>query len=130
MFVEGRCERHLFDRAVDLCGLCGCEFCADCLVYSFGAKKPPFCLPCAVQAAGVRQSAGKGKGDRKAARSFMRRREEFLAQREDAAPVAKSNLVMDDSWLDRLEQPATKSYPGVTTGMPGVHGPAPDIAPA
>ena len=102
--MEGRCERHLFDRAVDLCGLCGCEFCADCLVYSFGAKKPPFCLPCAVQAAGLRQS-GRGKAERAGAKAFGRRREEFLAQRDDSRTV-KAPVVMDDSWLDRIEESA------------------------
>ena len=113
--MEGRCERHLFDRAVDLCGLCGCEFCADCLVYSFGPKKPPFCLPCAVQAAGLRTS--RGKLDRKAAKAFNQRREELLAMRDQAGPVVKSPTAMDDSWMARLEEPATRSYPGVS-GMP------------
>jgi hypothetical protein len=59
--MEGRCERHLFDQAVDLCGTCGGEYCNDCLVYSFGPKKPPFCLPCAVQRAGVRSNAANYK---------------------------------------------------------------------
>ena len=57
--MEGRCERHQFDRAVDRCGRCGGEFCSTCVVYSFGPKKPPFCLPCAVTAAGVRTKAAK-----------------------------------------------------------------------
>jgi hypothetical protein len=56
--MDGRCERHLFDQAIDLCDRCGAEFCGDCLVYSFGPKKPPYCLPCAVEAAGVRKGAG------------------------------------------------------------------------
>nr|MDQ3294251.1 hypothetical protein [Actinomycetota bacterium] len=55
--MQGRCERHLFDRAVDLCGRCGGEYCTDCLVYSFGPSRPPFCLPCAVAQAGVRSNA-------------------------------------------------------------------------
>ena len=55
--MEGRCERHQFDRAVDRCGRCGLEFCSTCIVYSFGPKKPPFCLPCAVSTAGVRANA-------------------------------------------------------------------------
>jgi hypothetical protein len=109
--VEGRCDRHLFDRAVDLCSSCGCEFCADCLVYSFGAKKPPFCLPCAVSAGGVRQGAGR-KADRKAAKSFLKRREEFLAQREHGSTV-KAPMMMDDSWMAKLDEPATREYPGV-----------------
>jgi hypothetical protein len=112
--VEGRCERHLFDRAVDLCSRCGCEFCPDCLVYSFGPKKPPFCLPCAVEAAGVRQGAGfRPKADRKEAKAFTKKREDFLAEREFGSAI-KAPVTMDDSWLDRLDQPG-RPNPGVAT---------------
>lgn len=101
--VEGRCERHLFDQAVDLCGRCGFEFCADCLVYSFGTKKPPFCLPCAVEAAGVRQGAGFGTPalNRREQKELKRRRKAFLAAREATRIVAP--VTLDDSWLERLE---------------------------
>ena len=100
--MEGRCERHLFDQAVDLCGRCGFEFCADCLVYSFGASKPPFCLPCAVKAAGLRQSSGGMSGGRKARKQFQQKREEFLARRSDA-PVS-GGVRLDDSWLARVAE--------------------------
>jgi hypothetical protein len=56
--MQGRCDKHLFEGAEDRCGKCGYEFCGECLVYSFGAKKPPFCIPCAVAAAGIRSNAG------------------------------------------------------------------------
>jgi hypothetical protein len=56
--MQGRCDKHLFDGAEDRCGKCGYEFCGECLVYSFGPKKPPFCIPCAVAAAGIRNNAG------------------------------------------------------------------------
>jgi hypothetical protein len=56
--MQGRCDKHLFESAEDRCGKCGFEFCGECLVYSFGAKKPPFCIPCAVAAAGIRSNAG------------------------------------------------------------------------
>src|SRR4051794_4112830 len=56
--MQGRCDKHLFEAAEDRCGKCGFEFCGECLVYSFGAKKPPFCIPCAVAAAGIRSNAG------------------------------------------------------------------------
>ncbi|MEY2423374.1 MAG: hypothetical protein QOI95_3441 [Acidimicrobiaceae bacterium] len=56
--MQGRCDKHLFEAAEDRCGKCGYEFCGECLVYSFGAKKPPFCIPCAVAAAGIRSNAG------------------------------------------------------------------------
>lgn len=104
--MDGRCERHLFDQAVDLCGRCGGEYCPDCLVYSFGPSKPPFCLPCAVEAAGVRQGAGfRAPGGRKERKELRRRREAFLAaraQRTEGVP----GVVMDDSWMDRVEASA------------------------
>jgi len=56
--MQGRCDKHLFEAAEDKCGKCGYEYCGDCLVYSFGPKKPPFCIPFAVAAAGLRSNAG------------------------------------------------------------------------
>ena len=103
--MEGRCERHLFDQAADLCGRCGAEFCADCLVYSFGPTKPPFCLPCAVEASGVRSGAGfRPAPKRKELKELRRRREAFLAERaERQAAITAGPVAMDDSWLERIE---------------------------
>jgi hypothetical protein len=56
--MQSRCAKHLFEGAEDRCGKCGLEFCGECLVYAFGPKKPPMCIPCAVAAAGIRASAG------------------------------------------------------------------------
>jgi hypothetical protein len=39
------------------CRNCHGTFCARCLVYSFGPKKPPFCVGCALVASGVRNGA-------------------------------------------------------------------------
>ena len=55
--MEGRCAKHQFEAAEDACRSCGNEFCGDCLVYSFGPKKPPYCIACALTAAGVRTTA-------------------------------------------------------------------------
>jgi len=55
--MQGRCDKHLFETAEGNCRHCGFEFCSDCLVYSFGTDKPPFCIPCAVTAAGIRSTA-------------------------------------------------------------------------
>src|SRR3954469_12230568 len=56
--VEKRCEKHIFETSEDRCGRCGHEFCGAGPVYSFGPKKPPFCIQCAVAAAGIRSNAG------------------------------------------------------------------------
>jgi len=78
--MQGRCDKHLFEAAEDQCGRCGYEFCGECLVYAFGLKKPPFCIPCAVVAAGIRSNAspavldaGQRKQLRRERRSAFRR---------------------------------------------------------
>lgn len=88
--MQGRCEKHLFETAEDRCGKCGLEFCAECLVYSFGPKRPPFCIPCAVSAAGIRSgSGGRGLPKREAKRL---ERERKLAFREAESVVAAARV--------------------------------------
>jgi hypothetical protein len=55
------CESHPFDEAHDECRACGRPFCHGCLVYSFGPKRPPFCVPCALEAAGVRRGGRRSR---------------------------------------------------------------------
>lgn len=57
--LDERCARHQFEAAIDRCRQCGHPFCGECLVYSFGEKQPPFCIPCALAAAGVRSNAAR-----------------------------------------------------------------------
>jgi hypothetical protein len=52
----GKCFKHIFDDAVGACRTCQNGFCEMCLVYAKGPKKPPYCVPCALVAAGVRHS--------------------------------------------------------------------------
>jgi len=59
MAEDDRCYRHQFDEAEAMCRHCAQNYCSECLVYSFGPKKPPFCISCALGAAGVRSSAAK-----------------------------------------------------------------------
>lgn len=74
------CERHYFDRAIDVCGWCGAGHCKDCLVYPFGRNKLPYCMSCAVEAAGLRP----GSTGRPPSR---RRRKELEAQRQQLRPA-------------------------------------------
>jgi hypothetical protein len=93
--MQGRCDKHLFEAAEDQCGKCGYEFCADCLVYSFGAKKPPFCIPCAVAAAGVRSTAGnRPMADARELRTLKKeRRSAFRRARREPAVEAEEELL-------------------------------------
>jgi len=51
----GACEKHPFDGAAGTCRRCKRSWCPDCLVYSFGPRKAPFCVDCALVAAGIRR---------------------------------------------------------------------------
>jgi len=83
--MQGRCEKHLFEEAEDRCGKCGHEFCAECLVYSFGPKRPPYCIPCAVSSAGIRAGAAKSALSRREAKRLERERRSAFRQAERAA---------------------------------------------
>lgn len=51
------CQRHMEELSAGECRSCHGSYCARCLVYSFGPKKPPFCVGCALRASGVRSGA-------------------------------------------------------------------------
>jgi hypothetical protein len=48
------CLRHFEEPVAAHCRECHHPFCGRCLVYSFGPKKPPYCLGCALYASGIR----------------------------------------------------------------------------
>lgn len=50
------CFKHTFEVATGVCRQCRNSYCDECLVYSFGPKKPPYCVTCALNAAGVRRT--------------------------------------------------------------------------
>jgi hypothetical protein len=52
-----QCDKHLFEEASGMCRACRRPFCTDCLVYAQGPNKAPYCIPCALTAAGVRSTA-------------------------------------------------------------------------
>jgi hypothetical protein len=68
------CCKHLFERAEDSCRACGHGFCGDCLVYAMGPKRPPYCIGCAIAAAGVRSTAGNRPASRRELRAAAKER--------------------------------------------------------
>jgi hypothetical protein len=96
--MEGRCERHQFDRAIDRCGRCGLEFCQTCVIYPYGQKRAPFCLPCAVEAGGVRARAGSGRAISRRERKRLEH-ERRLATIEASIPDDRDGYDMD--WMNR-----------------------------
>jgi hypothetical protein len=98
--MEGRCHRHQFDSAVDRCQMCGNGFCVTCLVYPKGQRKPPYCLPCAVHAAGVRNGAGSGKKITwRERRQLTKERKEASAGGTVAAPAPET---FDTEWMTKV----------------------------
>jgi hypothetical protein len=57
MATTTQCDKHLFEEATGMCRVCRRPFCPECLVYAQGPNKAPFCIPCALTAAGVRSTA-------------------------------------------------------------------------
>lgn len=47
------CLRHFEEPVAGVCRTCEHPFCERCLVFSFGPRKPPYCVGCALQASGV-----------------------------------------------------------------------------
>jgi len=78
------CVKHPHERGVALCRRCGASWCADCLVYAFGPKKPPYCMGCAMFAGGVRSAATRPALSRKEMRT--RRKEAKVAARSGDEP--------------------------------------------
>jgi hypothetical protein len=70
---------------VALCRRCGLSWCEACLVYSFGPKKPPYCMSCAMFASGVRSSATLPAMSRKDLKAQMKA---MKAQAKAAAKAA------------------------------------------
>ncbi len=53
------CVKHSFEIAKGKCRQCHNSYCEECLVYSFGPKKPPYCVTCALNAGGVRRTGAR-----------------------------------------------------------------------
>jgi hypothetical protein len=66
------CEKHPHESGVALCRRCGHSWCGPCLVYSFGPKKPPYCMSCAMVAGGVRTTSSRPAMPRKELKARMR----------------------------------------------------------
>jgi hypothetical protein len=48
-----KCHTHDVETSAGTCRSCLREFCRDCLVYSYGRAKAPYCIRCALVAAGT-----------------------------------------------------------------------------
>ncbi|MEZ5143092.1 MAG: hypothetical protein R2726_11330 [Acidimicrobiales bacterium] len=93
--MEERCLEHQFEPAEDSCRTCGHPFCNECLVYAFGPSEPPYCLSCALAAAGVRSNAGRRPA---MSRRDMRRKQREAKKARKAAATAKVDQRPQIDW--------------------------------
>ena len=71
------------------------------MVYSFGPKKPPFCLPCAVTAGGVRTKAAKVPPlSRKERKRLEKERAINLAGAAEAPALPPVKAPVEVEWFD------------------------------
>jgi hypothetical protein len=93
--MDVRCDRHGFELAEDTCRNCGFSFCAECLVYSFGRKQQPFCVACALAAAGVRSNAARQPA---MSRKELKRQAKERKKAEKARKAAKTVQSVEIDW--------------------------------
>lgn len=92
--MDGSCDKHLFERRERNCRSCGGEFCGECLVYAYGPKKPPYCVSCALAAAGVRSSAARPVT--RSRREMRREAKEARRAEKLAARASEASSEIDD----------------------------------
>jgi hypothetical protein len=115
--MQKRCEKHIFEESEDRCGKCGHEYCSECLVYAFGPKKPPMCIPCAVAAAGIRSNAGNAPAVSKREMKAMHRERMLLIKR--ALRPAEAELPPEpEVFNDPLPSPADTGVRGAVPAVP------------
>jgi hypothetical protein len=142
------CNRHSFEYAENVCCRCGLAFCHDCLVYPRGPKKPPFCVNCAITAAGVRSTArtpsnlSRREVKRRVREAKAMQQPQIQAHTEVVVPLADdrdfeltSKTSFDQGWAVSWDE-SRDPHPGypepvhVSWGSDPLDAPAPAPAPA
>lgn len=94
--MEERCIRHQFEPIADFCRNCGDGYCPECLVYSFGRDAQPYCVSCALAAAGVRSNAARpATKSRKEIRRLAKERKKAEKARKETAKVEVKPVDID-----------------------------------
>jgi hypothetical protein len=103
----------LFEGAEDNCSQCGREYCHECLVYPFGAKKPPLCHACAIARAGIRKHAARSKvaSKRELKRLEKERKRKAKLEREVEPAVEVTTMDIGPALREDLDEEATAALP-------------------
>ena len=105
---DGRCYTHGFEAAENRCRHCGHEYCSECLVYAFGASKPPYCISCALTAAGVRSNAARRPSlSKREIRKMDKERRKAEKSQKDAPKVEVSTAPV----VEIIETPPEEENP-------------------
>jgi hypothetical protein len=118
--LDERCARHQFEAAVDRCRQCGNTFCGQCLVYSFGEKQPPFCIPCALSASGIRSNAANRPAMPK---KELRRRQRAEARVAEEVEARAATTTAQIDWslpIDGTDPDADPDFPSFEDDEPTV----------
>jgi hypothetical protein len=96
--MDRSCIKHPFEGAEDACRACAQTFCGECLVYAFGPRRPPYCIGCAIAAAGVRSTAANPAASRRERRAAAkeRRRERRRGGRTDQVSEALASAIAEE----------------------------------
>lgn len=81
--MNGRCENHHLERAIDVCDKCYGEFCGDCLQHP-KSRRLPWCTDCALIASGVRP---RGQLQLRGARGTAKKRRRALREQDTSSPT-------------------------------------------
>ena len=77
------CTKHPHEPGRGICGRCGLAWCGSCLVQARGPKKPPYCMECAMFAAGVRSAATRPAMPRRELKKLQKAAKARGADRDD-----------------------------------------------
>lgn len=100
------CVKHPMTMGEYICGECGHQFCPECVVFPFGASKPPVCIACALELGGVRrQKVDRPKLARKSIKERLALQRTQSAVPTEPAPDAVAagaagSEPEDVEWLD------------------------------
>jgi hypothetical protein len=103
------CAKHPHEKGVAICRRCGGAWCSDCLIYSFGERKPPFCMSCAMVAGGVRTSGTMAAMPRSMVRARMKAIKVEAKLQAKATRAAEAQAAAEEAEPKVQEHVATAS---------------------
>ncbi len=105
-------------------GSAGTPSAVECLVYSFGEKQPPFCIPCALSASGIRSNAGNRPTLPKKELRRRQKAEARIAEEEEARAATTTTQIDWSLPINGTDPNADPDFPHFEDDDPGAPRPA------